>query len=99
MYTPSIFNFIIQQAGRFVKIFLYFFACPQALDFSRTACYNVDMVLPNDVYILLSVVNTALRDGESLEDFCAEYGCTREELEARLAQAGFEYEEAARRFR
>lgn len=47
----------------------------------------------NDNNILLSLVNTYLRDGGSVDDFCAEHDGTRAELFARLARAGYEYDE------
>ena len=60
-------------------------------------CYNRTM-LPSDAIILVSLVNTALRDGETLEDFCATHDCTQEELEARLGSIGYRYDEAQNRF-
>lgn len=51
------------------------------------------MSLPVDDNILLSLVNTKLRDGASLGDFCAEYGAEEEELIKRLAAAGYAFDE------
>ena len=51
------------------------------------------MSLPVDDNILLSLVNTALRDGDTLSDFCARYGAEEEELTKRLALAGYAYDE------
>ncbi|MDE7379546.1 MAG: DUF4250 domain-containing protein [Clostridia bacterium] len=51
------------------------------------------MSLPVDDNILLSLVNTALRDGEDLEDFCARYSAEEEELAERLLRAGYEFDE------
>ena len=51
------------------------------------------MSLPVDDNILLSLVNTALRDGASLDDFCAEYGAEEAELVARLSALGYAYDE------
>ena len=58
------------------------------------------MELPADNYILLSVVNTALRDGNvSFEEFCAEEGVDGEETESRLNSAGFFYDRALNAFK
>ena len=56
-------------------------------------CYNCGMSLPVDDNILLSLVNTALRDGASLDDFCARYGAEETELVARLAAADYAFDE------
>lgn len=50
------------------------------------------MSLPVDDNILLSLVNTRLRDGDTLADFCAEYGAEEGALIARLAAAGYAYD-------
>lgn len=57
------------------------------------------MSLPSDPMILFSVVNTKLR-GEypSLEALCNDMQVDRQQLEARLAQAGFEYNPAQNKF-
>ena len=57
------------------------------------------MSLPFDDNILLSLVNTKLRDGDALADFCAEYGADEEELVARLARAGFAFDEEGNCFK
>lgn len=55
--------------------------------------------LPQDPAILLSLVNTWLRDRyPSLEALCDDREITRGELEQRLAAAGFEYDAAKNRF-
>lgn len=51
------------------------------------------MSLPNDDNILLSLINTALRDGDPLADFCARYDADSGELFARLERAGYKFEE------
>ena len=51
------------------------------------------MSLPVDDNILLSLVNTALRDGDALADFCARYNAEEEELCERLACAGYAFDE------
>ncbi len=58
------------------------------------------MTLPQDPFILLSYVNTQLRDNFStLEDLCANAGVPVEELVSRLKQAGFQYDPERRQFR
>ena len=48
--------------------------------------------LPQDTAILLSYINTKLRDEYSdLDALCEGLGIDREALVARLGQAGFEY--------
>lgn len=51
------------------------------------------MSLPADNFILLSVVNTKLRDTfSSLEDLCYDEDLPVEELTARLAEIGYCYD-------
>ncbi|MDE6558112.1 MAG: DUF4250 domain-containing protein [Clostridia bacterium] len=57
------------------------------------------MSLPADDNILLSLVNTRLRDGDDLYDFCAEYGAEAEELLIRLAAAGYAFDEDENAFK
>lgn len=55
--------------------------------------------LPTDPMILLSYVNTMLRDSySSLNELCEDKGIARSELESALARAGYEYNEAQNRF-
>ena len=57
------------------------------------------MKLPEDPMILLSVVNTRLRDFyPSLDELCAACGVDRAALERKLADAGFEYDAARNQF-
>ena len=50
--------------------------------------------------MLLSVVNTALRDRySSLEDLCDEEGVEIEEIRTRLAQIGYAYDPTANSFK
>ena len=57
-------------------------------------------MLPNDPMILLSVVNTKLRDEyDSLDQLCADLDEARSELEKKLAAAGFCYDEHVNQFR
>ncbi|MCI7800917.1 MAG: DUF4250 domain-containing protein [Eubacterium sp.] len=58
------------------------------------------MMLPNDPIILLSVVNTKLRDCySSLDALCDDLGESREEIESKLKAVGFEYDEASNSFK
>lgn len=58
------------------------------------------MALPKDPMILLSYVNTRLRDsGDSLEAFCEEMDTDRADLETTLAAAGFIYDPEKNQFR
>lgn len=55
--------------------------------------------LPKDPFMLMSFVNTKLRDEfPSLDDLCKSLGVSRMELEAQLRSAGFEYNEALKKF-
>ena len=55
---------------------------------------------PQDPAILLSVVNTKLRDEySSLQELCEDTGTEMEELSAKLSAAGFRYEETLNQFR
>jgi len=57
-------------------------------------------MLPQDPMILLSYVNTKLRDEyPSLDELCAGIDTDRDELTEKLAAAGYVYDEAANRFR
>lgn len=57
-------------------------------------------MLPQDPYILLSYVNTQLRDNfSSLEAFCDDCGVCVADLVSRLEGAGFQYDADNRQFR
>ena len=57
-------------------------------------------MLPKDPFLLVSVVNTKLRDEyESLDALCAALDVDRAELEEKLAAAGFSYDPARSAFR
>lgn len=57
-------------------------------------------MLPNDPIILLSVINTKLRDCySSLDALCEDLGESREEIESKLKAVGFEYDEASNSFK
>ena len=58
------------------------------------------MNLPSDINILLSVINTLLRDRyTSLYELCEEEDVSREELACRLSAAGYRYDDAANSFK
>ena len=57
-------------------------------------------MLPQDPFMLLSYVNTKLRDEyPSLEELCASLGIDRSALEEKLHDAGFDYMPQANQFR
>lgn len=56
-------------------------------------------LLPNNPMILLSVVNTQLRDEFSdLDELCAFFNQDRSELEEKLAAINYTYDPALNRF-
>lgn len=56
--------------------------------------------LPNDPIILLSYINTQLRDNyPSLEELCSSLHLNQEELCEKLASAGYAYNKAANQFK
>lgn len=56
-------------------------------------------MLPHDPAVLYSYVNTCLRDeGCTLEELCACWDISPEELKRELAAAGFAYDRERRRF-
>lgn len=56
--------------------------------------------LPSDPFMLLSVINTRLRDEyPSFEELCAALGVDAQELAARLEAAGFSYMPEINQFR
>ncbi|MGN0531712.1 MAG: DUF4250 domain-containing protein [Eubacterium sp.] len=57
------------------------------------------MALPQDPFILLSVVNTKLRDYySSLDAMCDDMGEDKQDIISRLRSAGFEYDAESNRF-
>lgn len=57
------------------------------------------MSIPKDPVMLLSFVNTQLRDNySSLEEFVSAYQCDMEELEAKLKSIDYEYDKALNKF-
>ena len=66
--------------------------------FCGKVCYNRFM-LPEHPAVLLSYVNTKLRDEyASLDALCEDFGVDRGEIEVRLAAYGYCYNEAQNRF-
>ena len=56
-------------------------------------------MLPQDPYILLSFVNTKLRDEySSLSELCAALDADEGEITAALSAAGYRYDSAQNRF-
>lgn len=57
-------------------------------------------MLPQDPFILLSYVNTQLRDHfSSLEALCEDAGISPADVISRLEQAGFRYDPEQRQFK
>ena len=57
------------------------------------------MALPQDPFILLSVINTKLRDAyPSLDALCDDLGEDKEALTEKLRTAGFVYDEKQNQF-
>ena len=58
------------------------------------------MSIPNDPVILLSYINTQLRDNfENLDELCKSLSVSRQELEDKLASVGYAYDVNQNRFR
>ncbi|MBO4636223.1 MAG: DUF4250 domain-containing protein [Clostridiales bacterium] len=57
------------------------------------------MDLPKDPFMLLSFVNTKLRDEyPSLEEFAKAFGVDEETVKEKLSAAGFAYDQEGNRF-
>jgi len=57
-------------------------------------------MLPKDPVMLMSVLNTKLRDRyDSLEALCDDLELNRDELTIRLQEAGFDYDPERNQFR
>ena len=55
--------------------------------------------MPNDPIILLSYINTKLRDTyPSLEELCKSEGVSAEEITEKLSDIGFEYDSSLNKF-
>lgn len=58
------------------------------------------MLIPNDPAILLSFINTKLRDSyPDLDELCSSLCIQREELESKLATIGYSYDKEKNRFK
>lgn len=58
------------------------------------------MKLPNDPVMLMSVVNTKLRDEfSSPDELCKAFGIDKNELEQKLKNAGFTYKPETNQYR
>ena len=58
------------------------------------------MNLPADDFILLSLINTKLRDNySSLGELCMEEDVAAEEIAARLSAVGYEYDKEGNSFK
>lgn len=58
------------------------------------------MNLPEDPVILLSVINTRLRDNySSLDELCDDYNIKRENIESKLGKIGYTYNESQNQFK
>lgn len=56
-------------------------------------------MMPKDPVMLLSYVNTQLRDNfENLQEFCSSNDVDVEELKAKLSAIDYEYDEATNQF-
>ncbi|MFI3168163.1 MAG: DUF4250 domain-containing protein [Bacillota bacterium] len=57
------------------------------------------MMLPNDPIMLLSLINTKLRDFySSLDKLCDDMDVSKEEISKKLSGVGFEYDEKLNKF-
>ena len=57
------------------------------------------MTLPQDTFILLSTINTWLRDEyDSIDSLCEDKGVERIEIEKKLSQIGYVYDVNLNRF-
>lgn len=57
-------------------------------------------MIPSDPFILLSYVNTKLRDDyENLDELCSSLDIDKSELQRKLSDAGFVYDAATNQFK
>ncbi len=57
------------------------------------------MALPKDNFLLLSVINTKLRDSYSnLDALCEDLNENKEDIAARLLSVGYSYDESLNQF-
>jgi hypothetical protein len=77
-----------------------------SLDFSKGLCYNtksgnevIQMNLPSEPVILLSYLNTQLRDNySSLTEFCKVSGADETSIKEKLSTINYEYDPQQNRF-
>ena len=56
-------------------------------------------MIPKDPIMLLSYINTQLRDNySSLDDLCASLGVEKQEIAEKLAKVNYVYDEALNKF-
>lgn len=56
-------------------------------------------MLPKDPFMLLSYVNTQLRDNyESLDELCSSLGVSKDTILEGLSKAGFKYDDSLNKF-
>ncbi len=78
-----------------ILLFLSGFFIPLSVEFK----FNTIMELPNDVAMLLSLVNMKLRDRySSLDELCEDLDVDRAELEKKLNDAGYEFDVELNKF-
>ena len=60
---------------------------------------RIFIMLPNDPIILLSVINTKLRDFyNSLDELCSDLECDKEQITSKLASVGYKYDQNRNQF-
>lgn len=59
------------------------------------------MNIPEDPFMLMSMLNMKLRDGDysDLQDLCQSLSINKDEIEKKLKSAGFEYNDSLKQFR
>jgi hypothetical protein len=58
------------------------------------------MKLPQDKFILLSFINTKLRDDySSLQDFCDDYECSIDDICGAMSEIGYIYDSETNSFK
>ncbi len=58
------------------------------------------MSIPKDPYMLLSFINTKLRDDfDSLDSFCDNYNVDKKEIEEKLQNVGYKYISSENQFK
>lgn len=63
------------------------------------AIFMAENTIPNDPMILLSFVNTKLRDFyPSLDKMCDDLGCNKEEIESKLSAIDYKYNAELNKF-